>query len=186
MKKKIIAVGVWTGIFLATVIVAYAITTLFFLRREELQVFSKKVSFQFELGIGASTGEVGPGDSISVNPVVTNSATEAMYVFVKIQIPELDGSPLYTFRADDDWVLVESADGTDIFAYANPEMTVLNPGESTTILTNQMTMRSISNAEYAAIDDINITIIGYAIGIEDVASNPADAWNECKTIGNIC
>lgn len=169
---------------MATVIVAYAITNLFFTQGRTTG-FSKKVIFQFELGIGTSTGEVGPGDSISVNPVVTNSATEEMYVFVKIQMPEWDSSPLYTFRADDDWVLVESADGTAVYAYANPEMTILSPGDSTTILTNQMTMRSISNAEYASIDDINITITGYAIGTEDVSTNPEDAWNECKEIGNL-
>lgn len=147
--------------------------------------FSKKVIFQFDLGIGTSAGEVGPGDSVSVNPVVTNSATEDMYVFVKIQMPEWDGSPLYTFRADDAWTLVESEGGAVIYAYANPEMTVLSPGDSTTILTNQMNMRSISNAEYAAIDDINITFTGYAVGTEEVSTNPTDAWSECKAIGNI-
>ena len=89
--------------------------------------FSKKVIFLFDLGIGMSAGEVGPGDSVSVNPVVTNSATEDMYVFVKIQMPEWDGSPLYTFRADDAWTLVESEGGAVIYAYANPEMTVLSP-----------------------------------------------------------
>lgn len=147
--------------------------------------FSKKVIFLFDLGIGMSAGEVGPGDSVSVNPVVTNSATEDMYVFVKIQMPEWDGSPLYTFRADDAWTLVESEGGAVIYAYANPEMTVLSPGDSTTILTNQMNMRSISNAEYAAIDDINITFTGYAVGTEEVSTNPTDAWSECKAIGNI-
>ena len=120
-----------------------------------------------------------------VNPVVTNSATEEMYVFVKIDMSEWDGSPLYTFQADDQWELVESAGGTAVYAYGNPEMTILNPGESTPALTNQMVMQSISNAEYAAIDDINVTVTCQAIGTEGVATNPADAWNECKTIGNI-
>ena len=35
------------------------------------------------------------------------------------------------------------------------------------------------------IDDINITITGYAMGTEDMSTNPVDAWNECKTIGDI-
>lgn len=48
-----------------------------------------------------------------------------------------------------------------------------------------MTMKSITNAEYSAIDDINITITGYAMGTEGMSSIPTDAWNECKTIGNI-
>lgn len=40
-------------------------------------------------------------------------------------------------------------------------MTTLTPGESTTALTSQMTMKSISNAEYADIENI---------------------WKECKSI----
>lgn len=184
MKKKIISVGVCTGILMAIVIVAYAITNLLDTKTSTTE-YSKKVIFEVDLDIGMSTGEVGPGDCIMVNPVVTNSATEEMYVFVKIDMSEWDGSPLYTFQADDQWELVDSAGGTSVYAYGNPEMTILNPGESTPALTNQMVMQSISNAEYAAIDDINVTVTCYAIGTEGVAMNPADAWNECKTIGNI-
>lgn len=184
VKKKIVTIGVWIGILWTTVIVAYAITNLFF-TQSKTTGFSKKVIFQFDLCIGTSKGEVGPGDSISVSPVIANSATEEMYVFVKIQMPEWNSSPLYTFRADDEWALVESLAGSVVYAYANQEMAILCPGESTSALTNQMIMRSISNAEYASIDDINITITGYAIGTEDVSTNPEDAWNECKSIGNI-
>lgn len=54
-------------------------------------------------------------------------------------------------------------------------MTALQPGESTNALTNQMIMKSITNAEYAAIDDINITITGYAMGTEGISMIPADA-----------
>ena len=169
---------------MTTVIAAYAITNLFFTQGTTTG-FTKKVVFQFDLDVGMSTGAVGPGDSISVNPVVTNSATEEMYVFVKIQMPEWDGSPLYTYCVDEAWTLVESEGGAVVYAYADPEMRILSPGDSTIALTNQMNMRSISNAEYAAIDNINITITGYAVGIEEVSTNPAEAWNECKAIGNI-
>lgn len=65
------------------------------------------------------------------------------------------------------------------------EMTALQSGESTSALTTQMTMKSITNAEYVAIDDINIIITGYVMGIEGISTIPIDAWNECKTIGNI-
>lgn len=131
--------------------------------------------------------------SFSVSPVIFNDATEEMYVFVKIEMPEYmdsslsesEDSLLYTFEVNDEWTLVESSNGFVVYAYGCDGMTVLSPGESTSDLTSQMTMRSISNAEYAAIDDINVTITGYAIGTEDVSTNPTDAWNECKTIGNI-
>lgn len=65
------------------------------------------------------------------------------------------------------------------------EMTALQSGESTSALTTQMTMKSITNAEYVAIDDINIIITGYVMGIGGISTIPIDAWNECKTIGNI-
>lgn len=96
--------------------------------------------------------------------------------------------PLYTYDVNGDWMLVESGErgtGTVVYAYAGADMTALQPGESTTALTNQMTMRSITNAEYAVIDDINITITGYAMGTEGMSTIPADAWSECKVIGNI-
>lgn len=97
-------------------------------------------------------------------------------------------SLLYTFDVNGEWTLVESGErgnGTVVYAYGGADMTALQPGESTSALTEQMAMRSITNAEYAAIDDINITITGYAMGTEGMSTIPADAWNECKTIGNI-
>ena len=129
--------------------------------------------------------EVGPGDGFDVKPVVHNDATEEMYVFIQIEMPVMDDEALYSFDADSEWCVVSENGGTVVYAYGSAGMTVLQPGESTSALTEQMTMRSISNAEYAGIDNINITITGYAIGVEGVSTNPADAWNECKAIGNI-
>ena len=177
---------------MATVIVAYAIMNLFY-TSSETSNFSKKTVFQFDLSTDMSSGEIGSGDGFPVRPVIFNDATEEMYVFVEIIMPEYTDSSvpdsgdslLYTFDANEDWTLVENGSGTVVYAYGNTEMTVLSPGDSTSTLTNQMTMQSIPNAEYAAIDDINITITGYAIGTEGVSTNPTDAWNECKAIGNI-
>ena len=169
---------------MATVIVAYAVTNLFFTRSQTSE-FSKKTVFQFNLSTGMSNVEVGPSDSFDVSPVIFNDATEEMYVFVEIQMPVVGNSPLYTYQVDNDWCVVENSGGTVVYAYGNTEMTVLQPGESTSALTNQMTMQSIYNAEYAGIDDINITITGYAMGTEGMSTILADAWNECKAIGNI-
>ena len=108
-----------------------------------------------------------------------------MYLFIQVDMATTADGVLYLFDVDDEWTLVENSNGTVVYAYGNNEITVLSPDESTSALTSQMTMQSISNTEYAAVDDINITITGYAIGIADVSTNPTDAWNECKTIGNI-
>ena len=177
---------------MATVIVAYAITTLFFTSSEKSN-FSKKTVFQFDLDTNMNSGEVGPGDNFSVSPVIFNDATEEMYVFVEIQMPEYTDSSLpesgdsllYTFDVNEEWTLVESGNGTVVYAYGTDDMTLLGSGDNTSALTNQMTMQSISNAEYAGIDDINITITGFAIGTEGVSTIPKDAWNECKAIGEM-
>ena len=169
---------------MATVIVAYAVTNLFFTKRQTSD-FSKKQIFQFDLDTGLSSGEVGPGDSFSVSPVIFNDATEEMYVFIQVDMPETANGMLYSFEADADWCFISEDGGTVVYAYGNSEMTALQPGESTSALTEQMTMDEVSNAEYAAIDDINITITGYAIGTEDMSANPTESWNQCMEIGNI-
>ena len=184
MNKKAVRTGVACGIFLGTTIIVYAITALFFTNSETSKL-SKKTVFQFDLTTDMVATEVGPGDSFDVKPVVYNDATEEMYVFIQVDMPTTADGALYSFDVGDEWTLVESGNDTVVYAYGDTEMTVLSPGDSTIALTNQMIMQSISNAEYAVVDDINVTITGYAIGTEDVSANPIDAWNECKTIGNI-
>ena len=133
-------------------------------------------------------GEIGPGDSFSASPVIYNNSTEEMYVFIEMKMPysfnELEEF-FYDFDFCEDWILVESKEGAIIYAYANSEMFVLQPGESTTPLTTEMSMKQISYEEYAFIDDINFTITDYAIGIDEVSTNPIEAWNICKLIGNM-
>lgn len=184
MNKKVVGTGIVCGILLCTTIIAYAITTLFY-SNSVTSNLTKKVVFQFDLSTDMEETEVGPGDSFDVKPIIYNDATEEMYVFIRIDMPTTDGGVLYTFEVQDEWITVSNNGGTIVFAYAGSEMTVLQPGDCTFALTEQMTMNGISNAEYAAIDDINITITGYAIGIEDVPTNPIEAWNYCKIIGNI-
>ena len=184
MNKIVAKVGMAVGIFFGVAIVAYAITNLFSMK-SYTSSFTPKQVFQFDFNTGLNGGEVGPGDSFSVNPFIYNDATEDMYVFIEIEMPLVWTTPLYSFTPNDDWCVVESDGGVVVYAYTagSEGMTVLTPGESTTALTEQMTMRSITNAEYAGIDDINITLTGYAIGVEDVSDNPTEAWFVCKEIG---
>ena len=184
MNKKAVGTGVACGIFLGATIIAYAITSLFFTKFETSKL-SKKTVFQFDLSTDMAATKVGPGDSFDVKPVIYNDATEEMYVFIQVDMPTTADGTLYSFDVDDEWCVVSEDDGTVVYAYGSTEMTILAPGDSTSALTNQMNMKSISNAEYAVIDDINITITGYAMGTEDMSTNPVDAWNECKTIGDI-
>lgn len=184
MKKVLKRTGVLAACFAVTVVITYAITNLFFSQTRTTEL-SKKIIFQFDLDIRTCSGEVGPGDSFSVNPVIFNDATKEMYVFVEIQMPESEGPPLYTYKVGDGWTPVEQTGEKTVYAYGDAAMTILPPGESTNSLTKQMRMRSISNAEYASIDDINVKITGYAIGIDNVDSAVLEAWNTCKQIGNL-
>ena len=184
MNKKVVKAGVACGIFLGTTVVVYAITSLFFTNSETSKL-SKKAVFQFNLTTDMAETEVGPGDSFNVKPVVYSDATEEMYVFIQVDMLETANGMLYSFAADVDWCFLSEDQGTVVYAYANSEMIALQPGESTSSLTEQMTMDEVSNAEYASIDDINITITGYAIGTEDISSNPTESWNQCMEIGNI-
>lgn len=164
--------------------IVYAITSLFFTRSVTSNL-SKKTVFQFELTTGMVATEVGPGDSFDAKPIVNNDSTEEMYVFIQVDMPTTGDGALYSLDVDSEWVSISANDGTFIYAYAGSEMTVLQPGDSTSALMEQMTMREISNVEYAGIDDINVTITGYAIGTEDISTDPVEAWNQCKEIGNI-
>lgn len=60
-----------------------------------------------------------------MSPVIINDATEEIYVFVEIHmsecvassLPESENSRLYTFDANEEWILVESNNETVVYAY---------------------------------------------------------------------
>lgn len=163
------------GLFLGAALVTYALTS-FFTRAEVVLSPEKKSFFEIEVRDCGTPGLIGPGESFETSPTVYNNATEEMYVFMKVEMPVVGGELLYSFTKGAEWVEVE--DG--VYAYGGDKMTVLGVGDSTPALTSAMKMRDISRAEYSALSDLSIKITGYAIGTEDVETNPADAWNVCK------
>lgn len=173
--KNIAKAGIALGLFLGAALVTYALTS-FFTKKDFFLTPQKKPIFEIVVSGGEQPGEIGPGDSFSTSPTVYNDATEEMYVFIAVS----DGG-LYEFVVGDSWVKVE--DG--VYAYGGEEMTTLAPGETTKPLTSEMKMREISRAEFAELSDISIKITGYAIGTEGVGSSPQEAWEVCKSIGNI-
>ena len=184
MKKKAASIGAIVGILLGAGIIAYAITQLF-TSKTATSNLTKKTIFEINLNDGLQAAQVGPGESFTVTPSITNDATEDMYVFIKVVMPEYGTDGLYTYTVDSNWTIVENNAGTKVYAYASGSMTMLPPGDTTTALTNQMTMKNITNAEYSAYTDINVTITGYAIGTDGVSTDPATAWSECKVIGGM-
>lgn len=126
-----------------------------------------------------------PGDSFNFNVAITNDATEEMYVFLVVEQPVCNGQSLYTYSVNSNYSAVYNTPEKQVYAYAGDEMIPIQPGERTDALTTQMTMKNISNAEYANIVDLNVTVTGYAIGTEDISTVPNEAWNLCKVIGDI-
>lgn len=182
--KKIMKIAVMIGLLVIGGAGVYAMTR-YYLAKSVSSEFTKKHIFTFDLSTELTPEEIGPGDSFRVNPTVYNDATEEMYVFLSLDMPLVSETALYSYEINDDsWIMVEEAGGTVVYAYASNEtMTPLPSGDTTTVLTDQMSMIDIRNAEYAAIDDINFSITGYGIGTEEVTTDPKEAWVYCKAIG---
>lgn len=78
---------------------------------------------------------------------------------------------LYELTVNDSWMKVERGEGFSIYAYvnSNSNMCILDLDETMTTpaLTTQITMKSISNAVYADLEDINVSVDSYAIGTDE-------------------
>lgn len=187
MKKRLLTSASLMSVVVLSGITVFALTGLYRTTSQSLGL-QKKTIFEFNLETSVTSDqlEIGPGESISVSPAVYNDATEDMYVFVEIQMPYIDEGPLYDFVVDEQWQLIESKSVSSIYmktyAYISDadNMCPLNPGDTTPSLTDSMQMKSITNAEYAIIDSIDVVITGYVIGTEDVSTNPREAWEICK------
>lgn len=182
--KKIMKMAAMIGLLVIGGAGVYALTQ-YFMMQSITSEFTKKHIFTFDLSTGLTPEEIGPGDAFHVRPTVYNDATEGMYVFISLDIPLASDKSLYSYQVNDDsWMMVEEEGGTVVYAYASNEaMIPLQLGESTTALTEQMSMINISNADYAAIEDINFTVTGYGIGTEEISTDPEEAWSYCKEIG---
>ena len=180
------------GIVLATVAITsvWAITRLVMVRSKRSD-YKKAVIFSFDLNDGFLDAELTPGDSTSVSPSIYCNSTESMYGFMKLTMTLVgSGDPLYTYKVNDDWVLIEENELGNrtrkefIYAYADDDGLIpLFPGDTTPTLTDSLKMRSMSIPDYAYIGDINVELIGATIQTEGESTDPLAAWAECKQYG---
>ena len=162
-----------------TTVVAYAVTTLFFKGETQTSDYSKKTYFQFAGdGFFTASGEVGPGESMSINPVITSNATVDMYVFIRVEMPGYNGGGLYSLDMNSGWSVEESGIVGDKYIAVYRYDDVVTPGASTTALGSSLTMVDMSLAEYADLSDINVTMTGYACGAEDESLDTA--WDSIR------
>lgn len=162
-----------------TTVVAYAVTTLFFRGETQSSDYSKKTYFQFAGdGFFTASSEVGPGESMSINLVITSEATVDMYVFIRVEMPLYNGSGLYDIDLNSGWSLVESGSSGDKYIAVYRYDDVVTPGSSTTALGSSLTMVDMSLTDYADLIDINVAMTGYACGAEDESLDTA--WESIK------
>lgn len=177
--KRSTAVILILAILAMTTVVAYAVTTLFFKGETQTSDYSKKTYFEFDgSSFFTASGEVGPGESMSINPVITSEATVDMYVFIRVEMPGYNGAGLYDIDLNSGWTLVESRSSGDTYIAVYRYDDVVALGASTSALADKLTMVNISLADYADIGDINVTMTGYACGAEDESLDTT--WDSIK------
>lgn len=178
MKRS--AAVIITLLFLAmTTVVAYAVTTLFFKGETQTSDYSKKTYFEFDgSSFFTASGEVGPGESMSINPVITSEATVDMYVFIRVEMPSYNGSGLYELNTGSGWSIEETHVVGDKYVAVYRYNNVVASGAFTTALGSSLTMVDMSLAEYADLSDINVIMTGYACGAEDESLDTA--WESIK------
>lgn len=191
MKRKILTLLISLCAVAISAVTVYALVKFYSV--EKTVDAEREHVFQFEIeglpqGIVAETG---PGDIIVINPVIYNSSTEEMYVFIQVKTEAYNGDCLYSFDVKNGWKLVEQKTENGVYTavyayvYDDGSMYTLLHGEKTEKLTDAITMQEMSYPEYADISDISITFAGYAMITINTSTNPSDAWNECKQLGNI-
>ena len=180
MKKRFATILITLAILMTTGVVAYAITTLFFKGETQTSDYSKKTYFEFAGdGFFTESGVVGPGESMSINPVITSEATVDMYVFIRVEMPGYNDAGLYNINLSSDWSFVEGSSTDDRYIAVYRYDYALTPGASASALADKLTMVDMSMADYAGLDDINVIMTGYACGTEN--ENLETAWDSIKS-----
>lgn len=179
MKKSPKAIAISIGTFLALIIAAYAVTSLFYETEKHGQDGEHKTIFRCEIsGVPESIGEVGPGDVKSVSPIITSAASTDMYPFIKVEMPLFSSAGLYTYEGGNGWskVLAEEQNGTWVEVYRYDD--VLTPESTTTPMATGIKMVDMGLAQYAEVTDLRVEYTGYCCSTEDGLDGAWDAVRE--------
>lgn len=193
MKKRSAVTLLTLAIAFATVGVVYAVIN-YISTETQTSNFTKKTYFEMDGSeFFTESGEIGPGESMSINPVITSVASVDMYVFIRVEMPvytNTDGisAGLYSLTPDENWSLVESSetDGQWIEVYCYNE--ALTPEASTTALAESLTMVDMTLAEYALVTDMDVSMTGYACQTVDEDGQAVDmgtAWSSIKEAAGV-
>ena len=178
IRQKAASIGIIVGLFFGCVLIAYAISS--YVTHSSFSVNNpKKHIFTMDLTGQVTPTELGPGDTQSIAPSITNTGTEKMYVFIRINCSD---NNIYSFTPSGSWSLVDTGvAGEMVYAYGEP--TALTPGESAT-LSGTMTVVA-SNAVFSELaeDALYYTVTGCAIGVDAESSGAEALYNEYLSSG---
>ena len=118
-------------------------------------------------------GQVSPGDTIDVAPVIYNDGTIQGTALMRVSYPTLStGSPAYSWTVGSGWSEVTSGTGFTVYGYSS----ALDGGSSTEALMSGMTMVEMSGEEFTGLSDVNVTVDGWLAESEEYGDDPAAVW----------
>jgi len=180
MKKHLSIILITLALLMTTTVVAYALVT-YITTMTQTSSFTKKEYFEMSGSeIFSASSEVGPGEKVSINPMITSMSSVDMYVFIRVEMPGYNGGGLYDLTVNDGWSLVENEVVDDKWVEVYRYDSELTPDQSTTVLANKLTMVNMTLAEFAEIEEIDVSMTGFACRTADVAGID-EAWDYIKS-----
>ena len=180
MKKRLTTIFITLALLMTTTVVAYALVT-YITTMTQTSSFTKKEYFEMSGSeIFSESSTVGPRDTVTINPTITSMSSVDMYVFIRVEMPCYSSGGLYDLTVNDGGSLIESevVDNKWIEVYRYDSE--LKPDQSTTVLSNTITMVNMTLAEFAEISDIDVSMTGFACRVADVAGID-EAWDYIKS-----
>ena len=140
--------------------------------------------------------EIAPGSEQTVSPVMTNTGTEEMYMFVRFNVGTYPTSttitePIYSYVINTEhesgglWTAVATDNPAELLlAYGSEtELTPVQPGAAVTLpeklvaTSDNTVFGGLSNA------DMKVTVTGCAIGTDNESSDPSEAYGHYLSLG---
>ena len=180
MKKRLTALLLMLLILMTTTVVAYALVT-YITTMTQTSSFTKKEYFEMSGSeIFPASSEVGPGETVSINPTITSMSSVDMYVFIRVEMPCYSSGGLYDLIVNDSWSLIENSESNGTWVEVYRYDSELKPDQSTTVLANKLAMVNMTLAEFAEIEEIDVSMTGFACRVADVAGID-EAWDYIKS-----
>ena len=91
MKKRLTTILITLALLMTTTVVAYAVIN-YITTETHTSSYTKKEYFEISSSqFFTAEGDIGPGESMSINPIITSESSVDMYVFIRVEVPVYNG-----------------------------------------------------------------------------------------------